>query len=142
MPQQIPLSAPLARRLAEAADGLRDDKIYYFVSKEKYPFELIPVTGNTDTEASNAASDKAAELNAGKSDNLFYVYGPYKTEKDFEPPLQYDKIEIRFLQGDTLKHSQTLETDIGGIDTIILSLSAFDKFLLPYYARLYGPDVA
>ena len=139
MSQQTPYSAGLARRLAEAADGLRDSKYYYFVSMRNFPFELKAAQGNTAEEASDAADDLLAEFNNGKSDNLFEKFGPYWTALDFPAPLTYDQIEIRFLSGNTVQHTQTLGSDT---DAVILSLSAFDKFFLPYFTRLYGATQA
>ena len=139
MSQQYPLSAPLARRLAEAADGLRDDKFYYFVSKRVFPFDLLPVKGDSDTVASELADAMVEDLNFEKNQVLFEKFGPYKTDKDYEQPFEYDQIEINFLQGNEVMYSQYLDAET---DAIILSLSAFDKFFLPYYSRLYGPDVA
>ena len=43
MPKQIVVSSLLAKRLAEAADGYRDDRFHYFLSKLKYDFDLEEV---------------------------------------------------------------------------------------------------
>lgn len=153
-PQQEPLSANLAKRLAEAADGFRDDKFYYFVCKRKFPFGLDYVRGNSDAEARKAADIMLAEKNSGITVDFYEKFGPYKTGNidqtqsdpnqtpgDCEPSLVYDKIEIRYFNGDTLADTPSQYLD-GNVDAIVLNISAYDKFYLPYYTRLYGVDIA
>ncbi|MEP6466933.1 MAG: hypothetical protein ABJB05_11545 [Parafilimonas sp.] len=137
MPQL--LTAPLAKRLAEAADGFRDGKYHYFVSQlntDQYSdFNMQNVSGDTDEEASSAADILLSDLGCD-----YYKFGPYKTDNDSSSPLlSYSSIELTFtkVNFDTLVISITPETD-----AIVLSLSAFDKFFLPYYTRLYGAAVA
>lgn len=134
-----PITAGLARRLAEAADGLRDGKYYYFVSQQQYPYDLQAAGGTTDTEASYAADILRSELNSFNGKELYYKYGPYRMPEDYAQPVTYDHVEIRLLNNGAVAHCETLD---GDTDAIVLNLSAFDKFLLPYYTRLYGVEVA
>ncbi len=131
MPQQ---TAGLAKRLAEAADGFRDGKYYYFVSKLNYDYDVHWANGDTDNAASSAADNLLTQLGSD-----YYKFGPYKTDTNDPPLLNYDSIELRLIK-------QGLDPEIIAIpadtDAIVLSLSAFDKFLLPYYTKLYGTDVA
>ncbi|HNP21146.1 MAG TPA: hypothetical protein PKM63_01080 [Panacibacter sp.] len=133
------MSAGLARRLAEAADGLRDDNYYYFVSQQNYPYDLQPVAGSTIEQASYAADSLASELNSIGNKEPYYKYGPYHMPLDYVSPIPYDTLEIKMLSNGSTVYSETFGNDT---DAIILNLSAFDKFLLPYYTRLYGVDIA
>lgn len=137
MPQL--LTAPLAKRLAEAADGFRDGKYHYFVSQlntDQYSdFNMQNVSGDTDDGASSAADDLLGQLGSS-----YYKFGPYKTDNDSSSPLlNYNSIELTLTKVniDPIVICITSE-----IDAIVFSLSAFDKFFLPYYTRLYGADVA
>jgi hypothetical protein len=139
MPNQTPLTAGLAKRLAEAADGYRDNKYYYFVCRLEFPFDLQVASADNDAEANSIANAIRDALNDGAPDPSYYVYGPYKTPSEYTPPYVYDQIEVKFLNQGTDAHCETLT---GDTDAIILNLSAFDKFFLPYYTRLYGATEA
>jgi hypothetical protein len=132
MPQEQ--TAGLAKRLAEAADGFRDGKYYYFISKLNYDYDVHWASGDTDNAASSAADTLKNQLGTD-----YYKFGPYKTDTNDPPLLNYDSIELRLIKQGLDPEVITIPTDT---DAIVLSLSAFDKFLLPYYTRLYGADVA
>jgi hypothetical protein len=139
MPNQTIVSSHLAKRLAEAADGFRDDRFHYFLSKVKYDFDLEDVSGTTNKAASEAADKRLKELNKGKGKKKFEKFGPYFTKKEMSKPLEYDAIRIGFL-----KNNKEVGAELypGDTDAFILSLAAYDKFFLPYFVRLYGLDVA
>jgi len=128
--------AGLAKRLAEAADSFRDGSYRYFVSKAAFPYDLHYTAGfNSAAGASNAADELVSQLGSDYS-----KFGPYKTDNtDSEPDIDYDSIQVTFLQNSVAKHTEGLT---GDIDAIILSISAYDKFFQPYYVRLYGIDKA
>lgn len=142
-----PISAHLARRIAEAADGLRDGKTYYFVSKKYFPFYVEAYGGATSTEALAAAEAALAEKNLLIPDHKekYTINGPFLTiEEHGYAPESYDHIEVRYLkdgEGDEKIVTKSIFLD-PGTDAIVLSLSAFDKFFLPYYTRLLGAEVA
>ena len=129
-----PLNASLARRLAEAADGLRDGMFYYFVCKTSFPFDLHSVQGSSDQAASDEGDNLKEQLGIG-----YEKFGPYQTSTENSNPWDYDSMELRFIKNGNAVHTETLEKDI---DAIIITMSAYEKFLDPYYARLYGSDVA
>jgi hypothetical protein len=133
-----PVSAPLAKRLAEAADGLRDGKIYFLVCKLKYPFDVKCDTGRDSVEEASAAANEIINQKAALG-KVYHKFGPYRTPKEYDPPITFDRIELRFLEGEVEKHKEILKRSA---DAIILSLSAFDKFFLPYYTKLYGVEKA
>jgi hypothetical protein len=123
-------TAGLAKRLAEAADGFRDGKYYYFIARSEYDFDLQYAGGTTDEQAHNLAQsikdDKGSE---------YEIYGPYKTESDDPPLMNYDSIQMTFTKQGLTPIVAALETDV---DAVILSLAAYDKFFHPYFVRLYG----
>jgi|GEM_PF-1614805 hypothetical protein len=139
MPKQIVVSSLLAKRLAEAADGYRDDRFHYFLSKLKYDFDLEEVSGATNKAASEAADKRLSELNKGKGKKKFEKFGPYFTKKEMSKPFEYDAIRLSFLKN---QKEVGAEFFPGDTDALILSLAAYDKFFLPYYVRLYGLEVA
>ena len=127
--------AGLAKRLAEAADSFRDSLYHYFICKKTFPYDLHHTAGyESDTDA----SDEAVSMKQGLSSDYF-IFGPYKTDTDEEAGIEYDSIQLKFMQDSNELYCETLPNNA---DAIILSISAYDKFLQPYYIRLYGADTA
>ena len=85
-------SASCVSRLAEAADGFRDGKYYYFISKLNYDYDVHWASGDTDNAASSAADTLKNQLGTD-----YYKFGPYKTDTNDPPLLNYDSIELRLL---------------------------------------------
>ena len=145
---EAPMSAALAKRIAEAADSLRDNNIYYFVSRKKFPFDLMAFGGTQDIAKALAdAQEELAKKNAEISEHkdMYVLSGPFKTdgEHSFTKDLDYEAAELCFTK--TVNGVKTLVKTFAidkSTDAIILSLSAFDKFFLPYYTRLLGADEA
>ena len=136
MPQSVPYTdAGLAKRLAEAADSFRDGLYHYFVCNIAFPYDLHYTGG---WECDEDASSEAQTLKQGLSGDYF-IFGPYKTGSSEEPAIEYDAIHIRFMQNENELYCESLSNNT---DAIVLSLSAYDKFIQPYYVRLYGIDVA
>lgn len=132
-------TAGLAKRLAEAADSFRDGKYYYFVSllnpTETHPdFDLHSVSGDTDEQASSYADTLKNSLGSD-----YFKFGPYKNDFVESPLLDFDSLEVNLIKNGLATATITLDKST---DAIILNLSAYDKFFLPYYTRLYGVDVA
>lgn len=146
-PTLPPMSAQLAKRLAEAADGLRDNKIYFLYARKEFPFKLVCGKPHATMEdAFDKAATELEEINYSLSgEDKLNQYGPYQTASEGGLVLEYDSLEIKFFsniegsQEKDLVHSMTINEKT---DAILLNLSAFDKFFLPYYTRLYGVDVA
>ncbi|MEO8713311.1 MAG: hypothetical protein ABI405_14360 [Parafilimonas sp.] len=129
-------NADLAKRLAEAADSFRDNLTHYFVCDKKYPYDVHCTAGY---EVAKDANDEAVTIKAGLIGENF-IFGPYKTASQGEAEIEYDSIQLRFMRADNTEvYCETLPNDV---DAIILSTSAYDKFFLPYYTRLYGAVVA
>ena len=69
------VSAPLLRRIAEAADGFRDGNDYFVVIDQRPPYRVLAVL------PAQSAADSAAAAN--RSDTTDYaVFGPYRTVQD------------------------------------------------------------
>ena len=162
---QAPMSAGLARVLAETADGLRDGQRHWIVASPAFPYR---VSGVFSSEA-----DARASLTRAVGDQVF---GPFLTDGDLVPPLPdpnpiillgckhmlfpiasimgppYCPIRIfrwRDLQELVLTlrtPTETVRMDLleagTAADAMFLSLSSIEKFVLPYYARVYGPGYA
>lgn len=134
-----PLPAGLGRRLAEAADGFRDDLYHYFIASRTYPYFLvIPPGSSSDDSAKNTALAELEKSRLQHPGRNYDVFGPFLTPADL-PASDFDFIEIRMIRNDqyqspTVVRSFNLPPDT---DAIFLTLSAYDKFALPYYARLH-----
>jgi hypothetical protein len=165
---QAPMSAGLARVLAETADGLRDGQPHWIVANPRYPYK---VSGVFPTEAAARAS-----LVPGQGD---VVTGPWITPPGFDPPgydlgplppgpiviigckhmlmpipsimgpycpnriLRLPDIEELVLVIRTGR--ETIRVNLmeeGTADAVFLTPSSLDKFVLPYYSRVYGPAFA
>jgi hypothetical protein len=155
------LSAPLLRRLAEAADALRDGNVNWMVVDTAPPYEVSGVYP-TALEASHDTM-----LPRG-----FRVRGPFRTPIDFGlpdevfvtcphtlrpnpsaymPPPQricpgrpiwLSSIRSLELRIRTRTDSVIIPLNPNEVDALFFNVSAFDKFLAPYYTRLYGPQFA
>lgn len=138
MPSSI--NAGLAKRLAEAADTFRDGLYHYFVCRTTFPYDLYYTAGYESEDDASEAAD-TLKIEHGLSDD-YHKFGPYKTtncDKEKEAPIEYDLIQVRFMQGNNELSCEAFSADT---DVIILSLSAYEKFFEPYYTKLYGIDVA
>lgn len=138
MPQDTPLSAGLAKRLAEAADGFRDNLYHFFLAVTEHPYHLVCTEGSSSkTDAYEQAKAKLKELEKELPGRQYEIYGPYLTSAEKEIEIDYDSIEVRMMHSAAgLVRSATFVN----VDAIVFNRSAFDKFFLPYYTRLYGPD--
>jgi hypothetical protein len=135
--------AGLAKRLAEAADTFRDGLYHYFVCLAIPPYDLHYTAGSQSDADANCEADSLIE-NLGSN---YFKFGPYKTatpDNEHEPPIEYDSIQLKFMQGSTQLYCEefTDTNDDSNVDVIILSISAYDKFFQPYYVRLYGIEKA
>jgi hypothetical protein len=134
---QIPISATLARRLAEAADGFRNVAQVYFIAKYEDPYTIKDFLDLTSAEIyfneNNYSQDE------------YGIFGPYKTFDDvYDLQLRgvedIEKIDLKihFKTGGDCEEV----TLYGCIDSIFFNLSSFDKFVFPYYCHLFGANYA
>jgi hypothetical protein len=163
-PAQAEPSVPatLAKRLAEAADGYRTGEPVWFAAAFAYPHEL---RGPFPSEEAALAAIRDVLPSYG-------VFGPYVTPRDLdrttvfigithmrpthyvfgrdsllswlpEIPLPLDSIEsITVTVHPTTRDAYSFEFDPKKSDALFFTLSAVDKFVLPYYAGVLGVDYA
>ncbi len=132
----VPLPASLTRRLAEAADGFRNVNQVFLIAGYEFPH---PIKDFPDlTSAQSYFSDN------GFSENEYGIFGPFKTNDDVEnlnlkgvENIESIDLTIHFKDG-----SHQDECLTGSIDSIFFNLSSFEKFVFPYYCRLYGVEYA
>lgn len=122
-------TAAAARRAAEAAAGLRNGKQVWFVLRNDEPHRL---------QAHYSEQDAAGAL--AKAGAGYVKMGPYLTDPDAGVSKKKKKIEwIKVkLVGDPKEYSLDPETR----DALFWSVAAMDKFMLPYYTMVYGPERA
>jgi hypothetical protein len=131
------LSASLYRRLAEAADGIRNLEVFFIAGYER-PHAI------KDFPDLKSAEDYFSKH--GFSENDYAIWGPFKTtDDDVDKKLELtgvkDTLEVRIII--TYKDNSKIDkTFPGDTDLILLNLSSFEKFAFPYYCHLYGVKYA
>lgn len=125
------VSAGMLRVLAEAADGFRTGRAVFFVADRRYPYHIVGVF----------ESRAAAEAARADSASSFAVFGPYTTPADRIADTSTRVIGVR-LTLQTPRGREFRDLDPQKVDAVFLSPSAVDKFVLPYYAKVYGPHYA
>jgi hypothetical protein len=133
---QNPISATLARRLAEAADGFRNLDEVFFIAQYQYPYTVL------DFLTLAAAEQKFNDDQLSPND--YGIFGPYKTLDDvytigLRGVEDITSVEMKIHFKDGGYEERTLP---GGIDSIFFNLSSLDKFIFPYYCHVYGADYA
>jgi hypothetical protein len=154
-PSEPPMPASLAFRMAEAADAFRTGAPVWIAADTAYPHVVREVY----TDSAPGVSPPGAALG-----------GPYVTPPDFGLPMEvilpcphqsrpYSKypcgrwpdfspipgqaiagidLKLRLESGDSLDWQFSADS----VDAIFFTMSAFDRFVAPYYARSYGPEYA
>lgn len=121
---QTALSPSLARVLAEAADGNRTGAQLWFAANQNFPHRL---TGPYESErqARDAARDSGSTWGA---------FGPFVTPRD---SVEFNVVSVTLtIQRDGRTEQVTI--DPRQVDALFLSMAAVDKFMIPYYSRIYG----
>jgi hypothetical protein len=118
------MSASLARRLAEAADGYRDGVAHFFV------FRYNRVDDRFDKEfgSEDAAEDYRKTLDAPDD---FGVFGPFETSVVATRLVPLTNIALTFTGGNDA-------VDPSVFDSLFWTSSSIDKFLMPYYTHVWG----
>lgn len=149
-------SAALLKRLAEAVDGHRTGARVYLVADLRPPHE---VRGIYETESDALARAQADSANLG-------FFGPFQTERDpgaflgwfskcvhlqsamhqyycpgapVLPLADVDSVIITVRMRDSTTRTIPVPR---GADAIFFTLSAVDKFAIPYYTRVAGLEEA
>ena len=125
--QDTSSSAALLKRrvIAEAVSTYRDSGTFFLVGARSYPFTVV------GAYASREEADRVARA-AGR---MFEVSGPH-TARPRPTPWQVLSVTVRIRGADG--REQTLEYDPRTVDAVFLTMPAVEKFMAPYYTRLYG----
>jgi len=137
-----PISARLARRLAEAAFGYMGLGPVYLVAA----YEPIDVLGDpycvvpfrNDWEGAEAL---VSTLNTDPDLPQYGVFGPYETGPAgalFASPYALETISL--LVGGPDDSLGALALDAGDYDSLFWTRAAVEKFAVPYYSVLYSPS--
>lgn len=135
------VSAALARRLAEAADGFRSGKPVYLVADRGDPARVQAFEGEGAREAAERARREWEARGDGARPGVF---GPYLTEPDPTPGGRAGpevlEVTVRVRLPDGTTRTETL--DGAEVDALFWTRSAVEKFVLPYYAGAQGLERA
>jgi len=116
------------RVLEEAVSSYSDTGHFFVVASTVSPF----------TPLDYYRTREAADTAAGRAGTTYHVYGPYRGPRTRDP-WRVLSITVR-VQTDS--GERELHYDPRTVDAVFLSMSAVRKFLVPYYRRLYGPEIA
>jgi hypothetical protein len=133
-PPNKPVSVSLARALAEAADGYPGMETLYLVARyistgDSWAFHITgPYTAWEHVAESLRERVLVGELG---------FFGPYDTTAAIMPVgMQADYVRVHLEDGSELKLPGLC------VDALFLSAAAVEKFALPYYERIFGPEYA
>ena len=125
------VTATMLRVLAETADEFRTGVPVFLVAAYQFPHRVL---GGFPTRA--AADSARAAAGAGHG-----VFGPYVTPAEPAPDSTPKVISVR-LEIETMGTRRIVNVNPDTVDALFLSLSAYDKFVIPYYTRVYGAEFA
>jgi hypothetical protein len=156
------MPASLLRRLAEAVDGYRSGDALFVVAAWHFPHDVAGVFGNA-RQATEIARRKGVD---------YGVFGPYFAPPDsgnelmfyslrpcpglHEPDSWCPDTTFALNQAVALANIQDITITIhaksgpavervlapGEVDAVFFTLSAIDKFVMPYYTRVYSAQFA
>jgi hypothetical protein len=121
------VSAFLLRRMAEAVDGHRGKTVFCrarFTPNAKFDFDV-------------KVEEDVANLEA--ADDEFGIFGPFSTPEAKGPNL--DSTPIRSIVV-TLNDGRVIRVDPKKTDALFWTVSAVEKFLIPYYTSVNSVEMA
>lgn len=128
-----PVSAGMLRRLAEAADCIRNSEPVWFTAMSSDPTAEVFGPFVDEGSALRDAEDRPAGYDA---------FGPYITEGEM-PTSGRAKVLGCAIWARTSDGSLVWNVfSSSEVDAIFLTDVSLDKFAVPYMSRLYGPDYA
>ena len=128
----VGVPASLLRALAEAADVYRTGRPIFLVADRRFPHYVI---GRFETRAE-------ALRFQGDSGSRYGVFGPFVTPADSVSPTAPKLYNVRLFYRTPQGAVRTKDVNPREVDALFMSMSAVDKFMVPYYAKVYGPDYA
>lgn len=141
-PQKIdlhePISATLLRRIAEAADGHRGEKYWLVISTDEEDLDNGK-RGHYVSKGHKKESDADDEL-PGKPKR--HRIGPFFTPSWTLPGKRtLTGLDVSTSKGGVSEGPRKVK-DVEQLDSLFWTESAIDKFLIPYYVRIYGSSYA
>ena len=125
------VSATMLRVLAETADEFRTGSSVYLVAAFRFPHKVL---GGFATRATADSIRAAAGAGYG-------VFGPYLTSEDPGVEGAPTVISVR-VELETAEGREVINVNPDTVDALFFSQSAYDKFVTPYYSRVYGAAFA
>jgi hypothetical protein len=132
--QDTTVSATMLRVLAEAADGFRTGRPVFLVADYRFPHNVAGPFA-TYAEARRVQMDSGA---------TFGVFGPYVTPRDPGADSASRVVAVRLTIESPAGRRRTVDLDLRRVevDALFFTMSAVDKFVIPYYSDIYGPEYA
>jgi len=161
-PAPSAMSASLLRRLAEAVDGYRTGETLFVAAARSFPHDVAGVFA-TSRQAMEVARRRGAD---------YGVFGPYFAPPDSGNEMMLysvrpcpglhepdswcpdtmlslnQSVPYASIKDITIiihaKDGASVETVLppGDVDAVFFTVSAIDKFAMPYYTRVYGAQFA
>ena len=116
------------RVLAEAVTTYRYPRSFFLVNQTAYPFRVVAAFATRDSAARAAAASAGLE-----------VSGPYQGPSKASP---WDVVSIAVRYRTTDGREHTVQYEPTSVDAVFLTPQAVDKFVVPYYTKLYGQAFA
>jgi hypothetical protein len=137
-PPNKPMSIPLARALAEAADGFTGHGPSIYLVAPYTPLEE-PEHGGFEIGGPYGSWDEVpTELQEAVRAGAYGFFGPFDTS--FAPIVRGRRVSrIDLHVEDT---PDVFRIPGGRLDALFFSTQAVEKFALPYYERIFGPAFA
>lgn len=124
-----PIPASLMSRLSEAADGIRNGAPIYFVAQLAPTIpaghDVMGYFNNVEDAYNHPPAREVLE------NGTYMIFGPYRTDND---PDYKDKDVVKVVIH--RKHGPPVTLDGRKFDCVFWSLSAMDKFVIPYYTSM------
>lgn len=158
------LTAPMLKRLGEAVDGYRTGHAYWVVMRRTPPHHVRGVFRSADSASAALRSAGAGYATFGPyvaptdPGNELVLYSiapcPGRHRWDSECPEEtrrYARVNVRDVDSVvvSIHWRRGGEPDVQrhtfnpyGVDALFFTLAAIDKFVVPYYERLYGVEYA
>jgi hypothetical protein len=105
----------------------------FLVADYRFPHEVV----------GHFSSRAEAERVRARSGSTFGVFGPYKTpaaDPIADAPTKV--VAVSLIRRTASGRTDTLRVDPEKVDALFFSMSAVDKFVMPHYSGLYGPEYA
>ena len=129
--QDTAVTATMLRIVGETADQYRTGRSVWLVADYRFPHRV----------RGPFATREAAQLARRDSAATLGVFGPYVTPRDSSADSGWRIRSVRVVLRAAGKDT-TIDVNPDSVDALFFTMAPFDKFVVPYYSRLYGADFA